>query len=172
MGRKRVPLKGLPVPLFTRAAFNKRVQSIYSNQRGRARDFLRSRSIPAVFASIPSSSYLPYTSAQFTEWLWEKVGLEPFPCPYCRLLIDFTSMSVDHILPITRGGSWDLNNQEPICTRCNTLKGEMDRIEFLALVEFLARTGGFLRSYVESCLQLGPQGKRQKFFSYKGKKAA
>jgi hypothetical protein len=36
---------------------------------------------------------------------------------------DFHLMTVDHTQPISRGGSDDLDNKEPMCSKCNSKKG-------------------------------------------------
>ena len=42
-------------------------------------------------------------------------------------------MTSDHILAKSNGGSNSLNNRQPMCRRCNILKGSMDWEEFKAL---------------------------------------
>ncbi len=40
-------------------------------------------------------------------------------CQYCGATAD----SIDHILPVSRGGGWDWNNLVAACGRCNAKKG-------------------------------------------------
>lgn len=35
-------------------------------------------------------------------------------------------MTVDHIVPLSKGGDWRLSNLLPSCDRCNNAKGNMD----------------------------------------------
>lgn len=49
---------------------------------------------------------------------WEERGLAG--CSYCS---DGEFEHIDHVVPLTRGGSHALANLVPACTRCNTSKG-------------------------------------------------
>lgn len=39
---------------------------------------------------------------------------------------DFKLMTVDHILPKSKGGTYDLENLDPMCMKCNTKKGNKE----------------------------------------------
>lgn len=60
-------------------------------------------------------------------------------CHYCgrqkRLL------TVDHVVPLSRGGTWHITNLVGACSECNSLKGNMSADEFLrdVLPRILAR---------------------------------
>lgn len=45
--------------------------------------------------------------------------------------------TIDHKLPLSRGGSWKRFNLTCACKRCNELKGNMTAEEFLALPAYL-----------------------------------
>lgn len=49
------------------------------------------------------------------------------PCVYCYS----PAREIDHIIPVTKGGSNGWDNSAPICTRCNTRKGAMKPIQFI-----------------------------------------
>jgi len=51
-------------------------------------------------------------------------------CPYCGNLIDIKNISLDHMVPLERGGVSYKNNVEIICTKCNIRKGIMTDKEF------------------------------------------
>lgn len=40
---------------------------------------------------------------------------------------DFYPLTVDHIIPKSKGGPDDLENLQPMCTKCNTKKGNGDK---------------------------------------------
>lgn len=52
-------------------------------------------------------------------------------CPYCSLNVDLWQISVDHILPKSRGGSDDRSNIHFTCATCNALKGSWTEEEFI-----------------------------------------
>jgi len=45
--------------------------------------------------------------------------------------------TIDHKLPLSRGGSWKRFNLTCACKRCNEIKGSMTAEEFLALPAYL-----------------------------------
>lgn len=51
-------------------------------------------------------------------------------CVYCAHRRIATSMDIDHIIPVVRGGSNDENNLQVICRRCNQRKGLQTDEEF------------------------------------------
>ncbi len=59
-------------------------------------------------------------------------------CSYCNgILTD--DRTVDHFMPLFRGGSDDNNNKIICCYSCNQLKGSLTPREFLLLLEFRAK---------------------------------
>ena len=51
-------------------------------------------------------------------------------CTYCGYRRMATSMDIDHMIPVSRGGSNDKSNLQVICRRCNLRKGQMTDGEF------------------------------------------
>jgi 5-methylcytosine-specific restriction endonuclease McrA len=146
--------------------FRKRASKLYDNQRTREKQRLLSSVPKGIRITLSPDEILPYSRQELIDWLMEKVGLGAILCRYCHIPIDALSCVLDHVIPLTLGGPATLDNQQPICSRCNTLKGEMMPDEFEELALFLMNATPHLRSYVEECLLLGPQGKRAKFFPY------
>ena len=56
-------------------------------------------------------------------------------CTYCGTELTLESLTVDHIIPIFRGGENDLDNLVPACWDCNTLKASMTLEEFNTINE-------------------------------------
>lgn len=54
-------------------------------------------------------------------------------CAYCqRLLLPYTTMTqVEHVFPVSKGGSNLLINRVPACADCNLRKADADGIDFL-----------------------------------------
>lgn len=75
---------------------------------------------------------IPYTLDQFRGWL--RVVLEDSPhCEYCRIPIDILTISPDHEIPVSRGGSLELANLRGTDVKCNTRKGKLTGKEFMFL---------------------------------------
>ena len=59
--------------------------------------------------------------------MWRKINTE---CSFCGSTEDLT---VDHIIPVSRGGTNDLENLQPLCRSCNSYK--KDRLISARVVE-------------------------------------
>ena len=46
-------------------------------------------------------------------------------CALCGRPIDFESMTIDHKIPLSRGGTNDFANLQPTCGVCNLLKNAL-----------------------------------------------
>ena len=53
-------------------------------------------------------------------------------CAYCCVPLDDTTVTIDHVVPKSRGGPESLENLVPACQRCNVAKGDGTPGEFLA----------------------------------------
>lgn len=60
-----------------------------------------------------------YTSAQFME-LFKRVGKK---CSYCKKSLTVMTVTADHIVPLSKGGSNRIDNIAPACMSCNLSKG-------------------------------------------------
>lgn len=54
-------------------------------------------------------------------------------CAFCQVSLDDKSFSVDHKIPISRGGGCGLDNLVQCCRRCNTAKGSMNVNEYMQI---------------------------------------
>lgn len=55
-------------------------------------------------------------------------------CPYCDLPYDrgpYTKKIKEHIIPVSRGGKFVLQNIIPACSKCNSYKAHSDIREWL-----------------------------------------
>jgi hypothetical protein len=148
--------------MFTEKQFHDRASSIYDGQRDRE----KKRLIKALPTNVPfpfsGDEILPYSRKEFCSWLFARVGLGVIICPYCKAPIHLLTLTIDHSIPLSVGGSLGLDNQEPTCERCNLLKGELCPEEFRELLRLLDQATPHLRAYVEKCLLNGPQVRKLK----------
>jgi len=60
-------------------------------------------------------------------------------CRYCIRIIDITDVAFDHAVPLSRGGSWGLENIEAICQSCNAIKSDGTPEEYMSLLSWAER---------------------------------
>lgn len=60
-----------------------------------------------------------HTTAQWLEKL-SKIGMK---CVYCHKKLTFKTLTKDHVIPLSKGGTDDIENIVPSCLRCNQTKG-------------------------------------------------
>jgi len=61
----------------------------------------------------------------------------PNRCRYCTEKLGPANISLDHNIPIQRGGKEDLTNYDFICFPCNRSKGTLNGVEYRRLVSLL-----------------------------------
>ena len=62
-------------------------------------------------------------------------GKQEGHCVGCKTLFDFRNLSVDHIVPKSKGGTDHYENLQLLCGACNSLKGTRTQAEFLAQLQ-------------------------------------
>lgn len=63
----------------------------------------------------------------------------PHHCPYCKEVIQLKDISLDHVIPLSRGGKAHMSNLQPTCFKCNRTKGALTGTEFSELLNFLSK---------------------------------
>ena len=56
-------------------------------------------------------------------------------CAGCLVMFPFRNMTVDHIVPRSRGGSDHLDNLQLLCNACNSMKGMKSHEQFIAALK-------------------------------------
>ena len=109
---------------------------------------------------VPGIEKLSFTSADLWERALEQVGPGVIPCPYCRaigrpaFMITLANYVWDHVVPVTHGGSHDLDNLRAVCEDCNRLKGSLNYNFFIELMQALEEWKDPRdRSYMHACLR-------------------
>lgn len=88
-------------------------ENIEHNER--YRDYMETRRV--------GSSRIPFTP-EIRDHVW---GETEGHCTYCGVkLRPFSTFSIDHVTPVSRGGTNDLTNLVACCKSCNSIKGDRD----------------------------------------------
>lgn len=59
------------------------------------------------------------------------------PCKYCGKRMDIHTLVLDHIVPISKGGTSNIDNLQIICKTSNGMKGSLDEKQFKMLLDWL-----------------------------------
>ena len=68
---------------------------------------------------------------------WWKRRISTGLCYYCRRQVGHKALTMDHIVPLGRGGTSTRGNVVPACKDCNTRKQSLLPIEWQAYVNSL-----------------------------------
>ena len=68
---------------------------------------------------------------------WWKNRLGSGRCHYCERPFPPRDLTMDHVVPLVRGGFSDRGNVVPCCKECNTCKGDLLPVEWDEYVERL-----------------------------------
>ncbi len=99
-----------------KATFARRTYAIYRHQE------------------IRHKGKLPYTLDDLRTIVREM--LEAQECPYCTQPLTIENFSVDHGIPLSRGGASTIDNLIVCCRRCNEAKGNLTGGEYARLRQF------------------------------------
>jgi hypothetical protein len=68
-------------------------------------------------------------------------------CAYCGKVVALKDVSVDHKIPVSKGGTSYADNLQFICTGDNKSKGDMTRDEYLTLLDKLDEVERYTRNF-------------------------
>ena len=71
---------------------------------------------------------------------WWKRRVAAGVCYYCRRRVGGKALTMDHIVPLGRGGASVKGNVAPSCKDCNTRKKSMLPVEWQEYLDRLAQT--------------------------------
>lgn len=109
--------------------FMQRTGSIYDNM---TRRFSEKRNKNGRVIRIGFT--IPFTKAEFREWVENQLGGRNGvkKCAYCSTFISAADFITDHMTPPNRGGSVGLDNLALCCEPCNSIKGNMTALAYMA----------------------------------------
>ena len=61
-------------------------------------------------------------------------GIQEGLCAGCRVMFPFRNMTVDHVIPQSKGGTDHMTNLQLLCAACNSMKGTRSQEEFVAVL--------------------------------------
>ena len=61
-------------------------------------------------------------------------GVQEGSCAGCRVMFPFRNMTVDHVVPQSKGGTDHMTNLQLLCGACNSMKGTRGQEEFIAIL--------------------------------------
>lgn len=125
--------------MITAKQFDDRVKKLYASQKKMASPRKWKSGRRAGVIRHPGF-VVEFSEAQLRSVLMAKVGFNLILCPYCKQPIDILSLTLDHIVPRSLGGTFTLPNMQCTCVDCNTRKGSMTHEGFMFLITF-ARKG-------------------------------
>lgn len=74
------------------------------------------------------------TKEELTQLIYDAYGK---PCRYCGKILKIANMAIDHIIPISKGGSSCIDNLQIICQTSNRVKGSLEEHNFKLLLDWL-----------------------------------
>jgi 5-methylcytosine-specific restriction endonuclease McrA len=74
------------------------------------------------------------TTTELLQLLYDHYGK---PCKYCNKTLVISTLAIDHIVPLSKGGSSSISNLAIICKTSNHLKGSLSEEHFLRLLAWL-----------------------------------
>lgn len=92
------------------------------------------------------------TIDQLRELLYAYYGT---PCKYCGKRLDMNTLVLDHIIPISKGGSSNIENLQIICRTSNGVKGSLPEEYFYTLLEWLDSVPEDMRKDISTRLARG-----------------
>lgn len=68
-------------------------------------------------------------------------------CHYCGIKMDRDEVTLDHVIPVSKGGETSLENSQICCMKCNTLKADSDYDDFKIIVNTVEKRDFYWKKY-------------------------
>ena len=93
-----------------------------------------------IFGKITHRTDIPvrtdvYQMKHYSNFKNELYGQQEGKCAGCKVLFPFRNMTVDHIIPKSKGGQDNEENLQLLCGACNSMKGNRDMAYLLAKLQ-------------------------------------
>ena len=98
---------------------------------------------------------------KYDYWYWYELRMAVLKrdraCRYCGIPLTKLTVTLDHVIPVSKGGTNDMDNLVASCKPCNHAKDSMSVEEFLA---YRARMQGTKVEMAATSVVMGQGGKR------------
>ena len=94
--------------------------------------------------TLAEQALTPMQLWQYRSYKHTLFGLQEGKCNGCQVLLPFRNMTIDHILPRSKGGGNNPDNLQLLCAACNSTKGDRSQAE---LIESLKANGVLSHGY-------------------------
>lgn len=132
--------------LMNAVELRKRLDKVYGAMQQRAKPRLWKSGKKKGVVRVQGLSSLPFTRQQLWNHVLDQFGDQSaMRCPYCveigrpAVMIDLASCVLDHKVPLSHGGTWELSNMLVCCADCNRLKGHLTYPFFIGLMAAIER---------------------------------
>lgn len=61
-------------------------------------------------------------------------GKQQRRCCFCQRMLNRCEATLEHIIPLSKGGNWHITNLDISCKKCNQKRGNLDFNLFTSLV--------------------------------------
>ena len=133
--------KGEAMNFIDPKPLRERINAVYSQMQQRAKPKKWKTGKRAGTVRKSGLDGLPFTRQQLWDYAVAVIGpTGAVRCPYCEAIgrpafvIDLTNIVFDHFIPVSRGGTYDLDNIRGCCADCNRIKGELSYEFFVAIM--------------------------------------
>lgn len=92
------------------------------------------------------------TVEELRELMYNSYGQK---CKYCHKILTIDTLVFDHISPISKGGTSNIDNIQIICKSSNGVKGSLDENNFKILLDWLESVPGELKKDISIRLARG-----------------
>ncbi len=118
-------------PITRAEKVEQRRYEVAERRRERQRKYYyKNKDIVATYGRLYRSRKRGSGGAHTAQDILEIFDLQKGRCAYCRTKLTIRTKEVDHIIPVSKGGSDARWNLQILCERCNLRKWSKDPIEF------------------------------------------
>lgn len=117
------PLSIVDVKELVLLVYQNKVRFLYPEEEALVQESLRSRVLPKEDVIVQIQKYVHHKSRPIRASRKHIILRDNSTCQYCGKVYPIKELTVDHIIPVSRGGGNTWKNLVTACKKCNTKKG-------------------------------------------------